>query len=513
MIFFLNYKNDIFCAICFSLCFSTVKSQSILFPPDYFFDVQRQKFVFTDTSTIIHSSMLPFIYKEIPMDTLKHIKPGSNHFLDKIFNEDLLKLKHIDKSSGYDRKFNFDINPVFNFSFGKDLKDTNKELFVNNTRGVWIKGEIGTKFIFETSFFENQSNFPTYLKNYCNTDSVVPGQGRWKHFKKDGFDYAMANGVINYQADKNFSIRLGTGKQKVGVGYRSLLLSDNAFNYPYLQFTASFFKQKVQYTQTYALLMNLTNGGTKNPVGTEDIYQKKAASFQQLSWQITKKMNIYFFQGLIWQATDNNNVMHLNVLYANPVIFTNLAAYGFNNTNHILEGGGWEMKLLKKTSFYGQFVYDGSYKNNVNFGVQGGIKLFDAFHLKNFYLQGEYNYVSTYIYKNSKDSAQNYMQYNQSLTTPAAFSHEVVGLASYTFKRFFIQLKGNYSFGDNRANQNLSYFDAKFGYTINPSYKANIAIGSSLRNYENKLISTTTQQMQFIYISFKTSLYNVYYDF
>ncbi len=274
---FLKHNFFLLLISCFLLNINFSKAQSILYPPDYFFDLPRQKGIFTDTSTIVHSSMQPLIYKDVPPDTFKHLKPGDDLFFDKVFYDDLLKVKYIDKSSGYDRKFNLSINPVFNFIFGKDEKDAIKEHFTNNTRGAWIKGQIGKKFIFETSFFENQSTFPTYLKNYCNATLIVPGQGRWKQFKKDGFDYAMANGVVHYQASKNFSIRLGTGKQKVGVGYRSLLLSDNAFNYPYLQLTANSFKQKVQYTQTYALLMNLSDGGTKIPVGTERIYQKKSS--------------------------------------------------------------------------------------------------------------------------------------------------------------------------------------------------------------------------------------------
>jgi hypothetical protein len=253
--------------------------------------------------------------------------------------------------------------------------------------------------------------------------------------------------------------------------------------------------------------MNLSDGGTKIPVGTERIYQKKAASFQQVSWQINKMTNIYFFQGLIWKATDSNNVMHLNALYANPVIFTNLAAYGFNNSNYILTGGGWEVKPLKKTSFYGQFMYAGSYNAQDNSAFQVGIKLFDAFKFKNFYFQLEYNRVNGLAYTSPKNPMESYFQYNQMLTTPAVFSNEMVGLASYTYKNFFIQLKENYSFGQNYASQNLSFFDAKLGYMINPSYKANIAIGSTFRNYEN------AQQMQLFYISFKTSLYNIYYDF
>lgn len=512
MIFF---KHTLFflTVSCFLLTNNCANAQSILFPPDYFFDVQRQKAIFIDTTAIVNSSLQPVIYKNIPTDTLKHIKPGDDLFFDKVFFDDLLKIKFMDKSTGKDRKFKLAINPVFNFSFGKDAKDPKYETYINNTRGVWIKGQIGEKFIFETSFFENQSNFPTYLANYCNTYLVIPGQGRWKQFKKDGFDYAMSSGAMHYQPGKNFSVRLGTGKQKVGVGYRSLLLSDNTFNYPYLQFTASFFKQKLQYTQTYALFMDLNDGGTHIPYGTERIYQKKAASFQQVSWQINKKINIYLFQGLIWRATDSNNVMHLNVLYANPIIYTNLAAYGFNNSNHIIEGGGWEIKPFKKTSFYGQFMFDGSYLGKANVGIQAGLKLFDALHIKNLYLQYEYNYVSQYAYQDYNNPSQSYTQYNQILATPAAFSHEMVGLASYTFKKFFIQLKENSSFGNNMSNQNLSYFDAKFGYMINPSYKANIALGSTFRTYENKFLSPDTQQMQLFYISFKTSLYNIYYDF
>jgi hypothetical protein len=513
---FLNHKRiSLFTLVLFLFVGSELKAQSILFPPDYLFDVQRQKNIFADTTEIIHSSAQPLLYKDVLQDTFREVKPGDDLFIDKLVYDDLLKVKYVDKSSGYDRKFNLSIDPVFNFSFGKDQRDPVKESFINNTRGVWIKGEIGKKFIFETSFFENQSTFPTYLRNYCAAALIVPGQGRWKLFKKNGFDYAMANGVVHYQPTSNFSVRLGTGKQKVGVGYRSLLLSDNAFNYPYLQLTADFFKHKVQYTQTYALLMNLDDGGTKTRVGAERLFQKKAASFQQISWQVTKKINIYVFQGLIWKATDSNNVMHLNVLYANPVIFTNLAAYGFNNTNHIIEGGGWEMKPFKKTSFYGQLMYDGSYLGKASYGAQAGLKLFDALHIKNFYLQGEFNYVSRYAYLNAKTPAQDYTQYNQILTTPAAFSNEFIGIASYTFKRFFVQLKENYSFGTNASIQNLSYFDTKVGYMINPRYKANIAIGSTYRVYENKLlpVSLQQQQMQLFYISFKTSLYNTYYDF
>lgn len=505
------FSRFLFLGPCF-LVLNTYSQSSLLFPPDYFFDVQRQKEVLADTTQIIHSSAQPFIYPDVAPPAYKHIKEGDDLFFDKILFDDLLKVRYVDKTSGYSRKFNLTINPVFNFSASRDVKDTSKGRYYNNTRGVWIKGEIGNKFRFETSFFENQSTLPIYLSNYANATEIVPGQGRWKTFKKTGYDYAMSNGVMHYQPSKNFFIRLGHGKQKIGNGYRSLLLSDNSFNYPYLQLTANFFHQKLQYSQTYALLMNLSDGGTKIPVGTERIYQKKAASFQHLSWQLHKKINLYFFQAMIWKPTDSNNVMHLNALYANPLIYSNLAAYGFNNQNYMLAGGGLELKPMNKVSVYGQYIFDGSYRGNTNTALQGGLKLFDALGISNLYLQAEFNYVSKYMYRNMQHPDQDYSHYNQSLATPAAFANEAVFLASYARKRFFIQLKENYSFGF-EGGQSLAYFDGKIGYNINPRYNANLSVGVSLRDYQNTLISKTRDEMQLFYISFKTSLYNVYYDF
>lgn len=513
MRFSFPYKNVFLCSLFFlSLSFS--KAQSLLFPVDYLFDVRAQKTALLDTTIILHTSAQPFLYKELPPDTFKKMKPWTDRFFDKIFYENLIQVRYVDRSAGQPLKFNFDINPILNFSNGSDSYDTTHRGISTNTRGFWLKGQLGNKFFFESAFMENQSYLPAYLKDYSLATSVVPGQGRWKTFKSSGFDYAMSSGVIHFQAAKNFSIRLGHGKQKIGNGYRSLLLSDNSFNYPYLQFTASFFKQRLQYSQTYALLMNLSTGGSKTPPGIEEIFQKKAASFQHLSWHVNKYLDVYAFQGMIWKATDSNNVMHLNPLYANPVIFSNLAAYGFNNTNHIVTGGGFQVRPLKKICIYGQFMYDGvSDSSTANYGYQAGFKLYDALTVKNLFIQYEYNYLSPYSYADMHHPAQSYSHYGQLLTTPALFSQEHIAMIAYNYKRFFVQLKQNYSVGTTHINQYVSYFDGKMGYMINPRYNLNISMGATLRTYVNEAVSTKSQQMQLIYVSLRTSLYNLYYDF
>src|ERR1700751_3220966 len=218
MIFFFTYRKKIIISFFLLFFFFLLPRQSFFFPGDYLFDVQRQRNALTDTNVIVHTSMQPYIYKEVPPDTLKKIKAWADPFFDKLLYENLIQLRYIDRSSKTPIKFNLDINPILNLNTGQDSFDTLRKNLQTNTRGVWVKGELGKKIIFESAFIENQSFLPMYLYAYSLTYSVVPGQGRWKTFKYEGFDYAMSSGIVHYQTSKNFSIRLGHGKQKVGYG-------------------------------------------------------------------------------------------------------------------------------------------------------------------------------------------------------------------------------------------------------------------------------------------------------
>jgi len=500
---------------------TSIRGQSLLFPADYFFDQKRQGLILSDTETIVHTSLQPYLYKDAAPDTFKKMRPGTDRFFDKLLYENLLELRHIDRSSGYNRKFNVDINPIVHFLYGEDLVDAPGTYVQMNSRGFWIKGELGRKLIFESAFIENQGFFPQYLKEYGKLTGVVPGQGRWKTFKNYGFDYASAFGILNFTASTNLTIRLGHGKQKVGHGYRSLLLSDNSFNYPYLQLIARFFRSKVQYSQTYALLMNLTDGGAKTPPNTERIFQKKPASFQQVSFRPGNCFNIYLFQGLIWKASDTAYTTHLDAFYANPLIFTDLAKFGFNDENHILVGGGIEVRLFKKFLLYNQAMYDGTYLHKSymgtvttrsNWAAQGGIKYYDAFGIRNLFLQFEANLIEGQSYVSSVSPYQHYSHYNQLLTTPALLTNEMIGFISYSYKGFFIHLKQNF-LSDNYSSAAINYFDGKMGFMINPRYNLNISVGATIRSYLTGVSGIKAQEMQLYYINLRTSLYNLYYDF
>jgi hypothetical protein len=510
----------------FSVYSFQCSAQSLLFPTEYFFDIYRQKQAFTDTNKNypVHVSMQPFEYAPAEKnDSLQYYKEGRKLFARKVFYESLVKINYRDKSAD-DAQFKLTIDPVFNFQQGMDRSDASHKKIYTNQRGFWVRGSINDKLKIESAFFENQSTFASYADAYVQANKIVPGQGRWKPFKSNGYDYAFSSGVISYTPCKNFNVQLGHGKQKVGNGYRSLLLSDNSFNYPFARITSKFFKGKLQYTNIYALLMNLNGGGAKSATGTEAFYQKKAMAIQQVSWQVHKRVNLSFYQGMIWGASDSMNKQHINIAYLNPIIYTNTAAYGLHNKNNILIGGDIQIKLFKSIALYGQWMIDNidSIKlKNSDAGIQAGLKYFDAFTLKNLFLQAEVNSINRSPYSSSYAS-QRYDHYGQNLAYPLAAYNgkEVVLIAAYKYKRLVVNGKINlFQTDNNSAKQNLVYGDFKIAYLINPATNMNLSAGINYRNFKQTSLgltgtpSTATLQNQIFYISLKTSLYNTYWDF
>lgn len=455
-------------------------------------------------------------------------------------------------------KFHLQVDPLFNFQFGEDLAGKTQEKLYVNTRGFLMRGSIGKKIAFESSFYENQATFPQYMDDYIASTNnlfspqeasyiynVVPGQGRSKPFHTNGYDYAMASGYVSYSPAKIVNIQVGNGKHFVGDGYRSLLLSDNAFNYPYARITTTC--KWFEYTNLYTSFMNLTSGGAQTPPHTERLFQKKTGSFQFLSVNLWKRLQIGLFQGMIWQAADTTNKQHLSFNTFDPVIGVNTAIYGLHNTNNIVWGATLKLRITRSFSIYGQYMLDdlasGSNGGDVNnkSGYQLGFKYFDLFTVKNLHLQVEYNTVRPYAYA-AADQYQSYTQYNQALGDPlGANFQELVGFLNYRIRDFFIGIQGNYmikgtdsaayNYGgdvfrpsdvfpagqqlqDIRTTQGVKntimYEDVHIGYLLNPSTNWNIVIGVTNRSDQTY---KGTANSQVFYIGMRTSLVNLYNDF
>jgi hypothetical protein len=448
-------------------------------------------------------------------------------------------------------KFHLTIDPLLNFETSRDKADNNRQLY-KNTRGFIVRGGIGNKFYFESSYYENQATFAQYIDQYiASTGSVnlntaiVPGQGRAKPFKTNGYDFAMASGYVSYSPNKYFNFQVGHGKHFIGDGYRSLILSDNTFNYPYARITSTY--KNIQYTNLYTVFTNLTNGGVITLSGTEPLYQKKIGSYQMLNINLFKRLNLGFVQAMIWEPADTINRQHINFNTFDPLIGVNSAVYGLHSNNNIVLGTTLKLKITNSISIFGQCIADdirlksSTSKLYNKYGYQVGFNYFNVFTIKNLHIKAEYNSVRPYTYA-AANSQNSYTHYNQALAHPlGANFNEAVFFVNYRIKRLFAQIQLNYAvkgsdssvynFGGNvfksdnsfPLNQNLTsitiaqglkttitYQDFQIGYLINKATNLNIVVGVTNRIATNAL---TTQNAQVIYVGIRTSLSNVYYDF
>ena len=425
------------------------------------------------------------------------------------------------KSFAYDNfmvvdtgKFYLTIDPLLNIEMGKDPEAN--EFYNKNTRGVMVRANVGEKFSFETSLYENQMTLPGYQKSYALSTGVVPGQGRWKKFKSNqGFDFASASANVSYTPTNYINLQLGTGKNFIGDGYRSLLLSDASFNYPFWKIITTFGKKdQFQYTKLNASLSSITRreeGST-----SEELFQRKTMSTHYFSWLATKWLNIGLFESTLWQTEDSNGTKPLQWQQFNPIIGINTATTGFDNVNHTLVGTNLKVKLPFKAILYNQFVYDGSSKYGYQFGAR-------YFGINNLTIQAEYNSVAKDTYS-SDVSLQAYTNYNEPLTHPSGSDYnEIVGIINYKYKRVFSQIKVNQitdnSIGSfsNSINEIL-YTQAHLGFLINPKNNMSIVIGVIHRS--KKVTSTwpinptiRTYDSKYIYFGFRTNLRNLYDDF
>ena len=237
-----------------------------------------------------------------------------NYIWNSFLNDDFIRLRN--------DNYYVAINPYIDFEVGSDGHRTTWV----NTRGVEIKGTIGKKFAFYTNIKENQAVFPVYIDSYCATYKVVPGQGFAKKYKKNGRDFTNASAYVVYRPVKWFDATLGYGKNFIGDGYRSMMLSDNATSYPYLKLKADFWR--IQYTCLYAQMTD------RNTVMADNTYARKWAVMHYLDFAVTKRFNIGFFDAVVASAQTHQQVMvndsttavidmrrGFDFQYNNPILF------------------------------------------------------------------------------------------------------------------------------------------------------------------------------------------------
>jgi hypothetical protein len=506
-------------AILLLILSNSVTAQFYHLPAHYAFSLLTEKRL-AQKDSATHSAFKP----HIPFFSAQYSHvPDSHRIFKYIIDDPALDIavhKHVITVAPRNENFTLTIDPILNVNIGNSYDFSKKIQTSTNTRGVIAAAQIGKDFYFETLFAENQSVFPQYLWAYATSAQVVPGQGRWKVFKKKGFDYAFSSGFISYQPSRHLNIQLGHGKQKIGFGYRSLLLSDNSFNYPYARITQQWLKGKLQYTNVFAVLMNMTPATKKQIPNAERLWQKKPAAFQYLSYNPCKWLNLGLFQGVMWEAGDSLNRQRVTWSYFNPVIAAHMAQYGLNHRNNVLAGADIRIKLTNTFNVYGQVMADDLSNTRASgngTGFQAGFNYYDALGLKNLFFQFEYNRVSETSYTGPIGAVtnQSYSHYNQNLAFTLNQGEECVMMIDYKFQRIFFNVAAHYQIvprGGEKLYDNR-IINASLGYLINPSYNLNLSLGYTHRNQNFSNFKNLSSETNYIYLALRTSIYNFYYDF
>ncbi len=512
-------------------------AQQKFIPMNYEFGVQTDRQL-NALSSFTHTGFKPYLESKINFDSLTIADSTHfNHpqykkwFSRKVKTESLLII-----DSG---EFHLSADPLMEFNFGLDFANGSKKSYTN-TRGFLIQADLGKNVSLMSSFLENQSFLPSYLDTFVKNYQVVPGNGRIKPFKKTGYDYAMVSGYVSWSPIKELNFQAGHDKNFIGDGYRSLLLSDNAFNYPFFKSTSSFFNNRIQLVNLYTQLSSLE----RIPQSTtpEALFKPKAGTFHYLSIIPFKRLTLGFFEGIIWQRWDSTGSKPFNWNFVNPVIFANTLIYGLNGKNNSLIGLNIKFKILKNLISYSQFFYD----NKDKYGYQAGLKYFDILSIKNLNCTIEYNRVTPYSYSH-KNPLQNYSHYNQPLAHPAgAYFNEIFCFANYLWKDFFVQIKTNFIlFSKDSGNLNLGhdifisneypstqpvsassnkepypnqteiqFLDFKIGYLFNRNTNLNFFVGLTNRIENNSPGVFPAQfKTQLFYFGIRTSISNRYFDF
>ena len=185
-------------------------------------------------------------------------------------------------------------------------------------------------------------------------------------------------------------------------------------------------------------------------VTAEKTYATKYMANHYLSWNASKRLNIGFFESVVWTNTNDRG---FDINFVNPIIFYRSVEFSSSSkSGNATLGLSAKYKWNNSLNFYTQLLIDEfavsdmfggeqSWRNKM--GYQLGAKYCNAFGVPNLYLQAEYNKVRPYVYSHS-EIITNYGHNNQSMGHNWGSNlSEFVGIARYTKGRLFGEAKVN----------------------------------------------------------------------
>jgi hypothetical protein len=415
-----------------------------------------------------------------------------------------------------------------------------------NTRGFQIGGNVGSKFSFYTSGYENRGKFANYYSYFIDSNQVVPGQSGGDKLSGSVKQWSYVTALISYSPNKYLNLALAYDKNFIGDGYRSMLLSDNAANYSFARLRANLGNVQYQTVVTYML----DPGAPKIAAGGELGFRGKWTAMHYLDWNITTRLSAGFFQAVTWADATPQGKRGFDFNYVHPFVFLKpMGSVHKQSPDKMRLGLNVKYELLENTALYGQFMVDdldakeffaGSGYWGNRWAMQVGFKGSDLLAVNGLNYLMEFNTARPYTYSHF-NRISNYAHYNQPLAHPlGANFRELLGILNYSYKRFDIQGQAlfaqygldasGYNYGKNifksydygvpdvmgnkitqGVGADLFYGELKVAYLLNPKYNLRIELGSILR--QEKIDNGYQYNSNWFSLGLRSSFRNLYTDF
>jgi len=387
------------------------------------------------------------------------------------------------KSALYDvgvKDFNLIINPVLYYRFSS-AKYNDRNALINN-RGIEIRGNIGNKIGFYTQVSDEVLQPLPYINELINRDNAIPGVGFYKTHP-NYYDYFLSSGYVTYSMNPYMDWQFGHGRNYIGDGFRSFILSNNTTDNLFLKLSTRIWK--INYTNIFSEYRTQAMGGYVSQ-------RRHYSAMHHLSVNVGRNLNIGVFETIIFQRDSGSTTSGFEMNYLNPLIFYKSVENGLNSTDKAVLGMNFKYNFLKHFSLYGQAVISEFVMNEMlsdkgwwgnKWATQLGLKYIDVAGVKNLDVQGEVNICRPYMYT-SFSALQSYTHFNQPLAHPlGANFKEMIGIAKYQpAERVFLEAKGIiYWIGNDTAGSNWGR-NIGLGYNSRPQdYNTAIAQGVKAR--------------------------------
>lgn len=380
-----------------------------------------------------------------------------------------------------DTDFKLYVNPGFNLQFG--YSDIDEKPLYTNTRSVEIRGQINDRLGFYSFISENQLRASQHEKLFTQEHNAFPGAHLVKDFKNGSYDFFGASGYITFRLLPAISIQFGQGRNFIGHGQRSLLLSNFATDYTFVKINTKVWR--LNYQNIYAKLID-KYGSQNQP------FPSKYMAAHYLGVDLLPNLNLGFFETVIFH--DNRKTGRgFDLYYLNPIIFYRSVEHMLGDADKMLVGLNTAWLPYSGIKLYAQLMVNEFRISDLReqnghaankFGYQLGMKYINIAGIPNLDFNAEYNRVRPYSYAHytmDEDThpVNSYSHYNQPLAHPlgANFSELLISLNAQPLPRL--------SF-------NFNLITAYYGTdTIGTNWGGNIFL--DYRTYEQELNNTVGQ--------------------